>query len=75
MIVDDGKEEEGRVLTWRGGNSGEDMVAGAGERVVPAAGDGEVEGSNLTCDSTTGTEELIVADWVELETVLGGFGV
>ena len=75
MILFDGKEEEGRVLTWRGDGSRVDIVSDDGERVVPTTGDEEVEEVTRTCDSTTRTEEFTVIDWVELGIACGGFGV
>lgn len=74
MILGDGKEEEGRVLTWRGDGSGADMVAGDGKIVVPITGD-EVEEVTRTCGSTTGTEEFMGTDGMELGIAGGGLCV
>ena len=58
----EGKEDEGRLLTWKGDGSGGDTVTGNDDRVVPTTGDEEDGGTRRTYGGATGAEELSVVE-------------
>ena len=54
----EGKENEGRLLTWKGDGSGGDMFTGEDDRVVPITGGEEDGGTRRTGGGTIGANEL-----------------
>jgi len=61
------REKKERVLTWRGGGSGDDPFADGGETSIPTAGVSVVpSGTKRTCGNEIGTEESSAADGVEM---------
>ena len=57
------KEEEQRVLTWRGVGAGDDPFSSDGETSVPTSGDSVVlRGTKKSCDNEIVTDESLAAD-------------